>query len=371
MRIGFDAKRLFTNFTGLGNYSRNLVASLADHFPQHQYFLYTPELSDHNQTAFFQDSSKYTIRQPRFGSGSFWRSMGVKRILEQDELDIFHGLSHEIPFNLQSTSFKTVVTIHDLIFKIFPDQYPLIQRQIYDFKCRYACKNADAIIAISEHTKADIIRSYSIDPNKISVIYQSCDPVFQMEQVNTSFDHLELPSNFLLYVGSIIERKNLLNVVRALKHLPDDLQLPLLVVGRGKSYEQLVRRYLEAHQLQELVIFKPDINLQELAHLYHSAEMLLYPSEYEGFGIPVIEALSCGTAVITSTSSALPEAGGPAAHYIEAEDPEAIGKGIEKLLTDTTYRDSLIQKGKRHVKQFDRKKLAEQMEQLYQNLLAQ
>ena len=160
-RLGYDAKRLFNNFTGLGNYSRTLLEDLSNHFPENEYFLFSPKVTKNDRTNPFFDQSKFTIKKAR-GNGIYWRSYGIKKDLLENQIQLFHGLSHEIPIGLQQTTMKSVITIHDLIFKHYPNQFSWIDRNIYDWKFRYSCENADRIVAISENTKKDIIRFYNI-----------------------------------------------------------------------------------------------------------------------------------------------------------------------------------------------------------------
>ena len=189
LRIGYDAKRLFNNFTGLGNYSRTLLQDLSEHFPENEYLLFSPKVKKNDRTKPFFDPSKYTIKTAK-GNSTFWRSLGIKKDLENNQIQLFHGLSHEIPFGLQKTKIKSVVTIHDLIFKHYPEQFPFIDRKIYDWKFKYSCENADRIVAISESTKKDIIHFYNIPPEKIEVIYQTCDALFKTHKF------VENPSDF-------------------------------------------------------------------------------------------------------------------------------------------------------------------------------
>ncbi|RZJ64730.1 MAG: glycosyltransferase family 1 protein, partial [Flavobacterium sp.] len=179
MRLGFDGKRAANNLTGLGNYSRSLIEHLAKGFPQNQYFIYTPKAKEPILKFSLFNLQNIFLKLPK-KSKFLWRSFGVKYQLLKDKIDLFHGLSYEIPFGLKKTGIKSVVTIHDLIFLRKPEYYQPIDRLIYNYKSKYACKNADQIIAISEKTKQDIIELYNISPAKIEVIYQSCDDSFKV-----------------------------------------------------------------------------------------------------------------------------------------------------------------------------------------------
>ncbi len=369
LRIGFDAKRLFNNLTGLGNYSRTLLRNLSEYFPDHQYYLYSPRARQQEETKFFLNSPSFSVREAPHPFGAFWRSYGLRPRLRRDELHLFHGLSNELPLRMPATGIKSLVTIHDLIFKHRPDWYPPIDRRIYDAKFRYSCKTADHIIAISECTRQDIIRHYDIPPEKISVVYQTCGPEFMQRLSDARLQAVcakyKLPADFILYVGSIIERKNLLGVIKGLQLLPKELQLPLVVVGKGGTYLKKVREYIAAHGLERLVIFPNALEGVDLPALYQQARLLAYPSFYEGFGIPIIEALFSGTPVLTSQVASLPEAGGPGAHYIDPAAEEDIAAGLEQLLTNEPYRQQLIKAGAEYVQRFDSEQTAQAMMAAY------
>lgn len=372
-RIGFDAKRLFNNFTGLGNYSRTLLRNLAEFYPDNAYFLYTPRVVKNEETQFFLNSPLYHVQLPKGQPKAYWRSWGVQRDLRKHKIQLFHGLSHEIPFGINKSKIKSVVTIHDLVFKHYPAHFPWLDRQIYDSKFRYACKNADKIIAISESTKKDIIEFYNIPAEKIEVIYQSCHERFMQEKspkaIEAVLKKYQLPADYFFYVGSLIERKNLLGIVQALELLPNDLKLPLVVIGDGKAYKLKVQEYIARKGLQKQVIFiKADFD--DMPALYQQARIFIYPSVYEGFGIPVLEALFSQTPVITSNISSLPEAGGANSCLVDPTQPEQIAEGVQKILRDDAFRKNMVEKGFDYAQQFKGEPLTEQLMALYESLLA-
>ncbi|PHN00875.1 glycosyltransferase family 4 protein [Flavilitoribacter nigricans] len=372
-RIGFDAKRLFNNFTGLGNYSRTLVANLATYYPEHAYFLFTPKLKPQEETHFFQNDPLFSVQTAKGKFAPLWRMSGIIKDLKKQEIQLYHGLSHELPLKIQQTKIKTVVTIHDLLFKRFPNQYAAIDRNIYNGKFRYACHYADRIVAISEATKRDIIQYYSIAPEKIQVIYQSCHERFMQTKSHSTIqrvlDRYQLPAEYLLYVGSIIERKNLLGIIKAMELLRPSFQLPLVVVGGGKgAYRNKVKNYIAARHLQDRIHFiQPESS--DLPALYQQASIFLYPSYGEGFGIPILESLFSKTPVITSKVSSLPEAAGPDAYLVDPGNIEAIRDGIEGILSDDQFREQMIEKGYIYAQQFRGEPLTHQMMGLYQELL--
>ena len=372
-RIGFDAKRLFHNFTGLGNYSRTLLANLAAHYPEHAYFLFSPKIKPREETHFFQNDPLFSVHTPKGRFSPLWRIQGMVKHLQKHEIQLYHGLSHELPFGIQNKDIKTVVTIHDLLFKKFPDQYQAIDRGIYNSKFRYACQHAHKIVAISEATKRDIIQYYSITPDKIEVVYQSCHERFMQTKsessIQTVLQQYSLPSTYLLYVGSIIKRKNLLGIIKAMELLPSNFQLPLVVVGGGKgAYRKKVSAYIAAKGLKKKIFFIQPKS-EDLPALYQQASIFLYPSFGEGFGIPILEALYSKTPVITSNISCLPEAAGPDAYLLDPASQEAIAHGIESILGDSQLALQMVEKGYLHAQQFRGEPLTHHMMSLYQSLL--
>lgn len=376
MKIGFDAKRLYNNFTGLGSYSRSLVYNLCKYFPGNNFYLYTPKVKLTPETELFFNNPAYATVLPDTRFNPLWRSLYLSRQLEKDGLDLFHGLSHEIPFSIHKSSVKSIVTIHDLIFKIYPKTYSLIDRSIYDYKFKYSCRNSDKIIAISESTKKDIVNQYKIHPDKIEVIYQSCNPLFY--NLNKDNNHQQvlqgykIPREYLLYVGSVIQRKNLIGIIKSYEHLPKDLQIPLVVIGNGRHYKTEVQKLIKKKKLEHLIIWVN--NLKSNSHLqiiYQNSQALIYPSLYEGFGIPIVEALLSKTPVITSNLSSLPEAGGADSYYLDnPENAAEMALGIEAVLTDSVRRERMKEEGWLYaMNQFDPEKLSERIYDLYKKIL--
>jgi len=350
MKIGFDSKRLFCNFTGLGNYSRTLLRNLEIYNPENDYYLYTTKIRKTPRTEYFLNENKFKTYLPETLFKSFWRTFSIKNQLNSDHIQVYHGLSNEIPVNINKTPIKSVVTIHDLIFKLYPDTYKAIDRKIYDIKFKYACIHADRIIAISENTKKDISDYYQIDPHKIDVIYQACDPVYYSLQNQSDNDRVtnyyNIPSDYLLSVGSVEPRKNLKRVIESYEFLKKDLQIPLVIIGKGGKYKLETEEMVNKAGLGKSVIWIDNlVNIEQLQSIYQNSKALIYPSLYEGFGLPVAEALFCKTPVITSDRSSLKEAGGPDSLYIAPESPEQIAAAIEKVLTDSGFRQNMIAKG--------------------------
>ncbi|MBR4793821.1 MAG: glycosyltransferase family 4 protein [Bacteroidaceae bacterium] len=368
MRIGFDAKRLFNNFTGLGNHSRTTVDILTQFYPENEYLLYTPKIRHNDITGKYTDNA---ILPHGLLRGSAWRTLGLAHAAKKDGVDIFHGLSNELPARLNIPS---VVTIHDVAFRTFPDMYHAPDRFTYNLKWRHACNAADRIIAISESTKEDIIRFYNVDPARIDVVYQPVNSLYYTNNEGICPASLAPYVNgkpYMLYVGSINSRKNLLGIVKAMELLPKDMQIPLVVIGDGREYKQKVLEYIKGHKLQNLVIFTPEkVYTEGLRYLYLNAQLFVYPSFYEGFGLPVVEALLSHCPVITSNLSSLPEACGPDQMKADPGSPEDIAMKMEKLLSDESLRLSVADKGYAYAfEKFNPQLLAGRLMNIYKQLL--
>ena len=370
MNIGFDAKRAFLNSSGLGNYSRTLIKSLATNFPANHYSLFTTKKSKSDFNEFVSAQKDIDIIQPKSlidkKLNSRWRSYGITKLLEENKIDVYHGLSNELPFNIHKFKGKKIVTIHDLIFLRHPELYPLIDRKIYNKKFKSACNLADVIVAVSEQTKNDIAEYYSIHPEKIKVIYQSCDELFYRkisnDEIKTVKSKYPLPQNYLLYVGTIEERKNLLTIIKALREVKD---IPLVVIGKRKAYYKKIREYISIHNMEKKVLFLENIPNEDMPSIYSGASVFIYPSLFEGFGIPIIEALTCKTPVITTHGGCFTEAGGIHSIYIDPINEEQLADEIQKLLASSDKRNEMAEKGFEHSKKFLPSAVANEMMKLY------
>ncbi len=383
MNIGFDAKRAYHNGTGLGHYSRTLIRSLSGYYPEHQYYLFNPK----GKATLFQPGAANIVEIRPQGLlakifSSAWRSSWVKKDLVKLNIDVYHGLSHEIPLGIQHTGVKSVVTIHDLIHERYPHQYSRIDRKIYTAKYINACTHADRIIATSRQTKQDIIDYYKIKEDKIIVCYQSCKDGFwntvaadEKARIKESY---QLPEQFFLYVGSVIERKNLLNICKALFLLRNDVAIPLVVIGDGDNYKRVVKDYIRQNGLEEKVFFLSDHtaarssasfrNGNDFPAIYQQAVAMIYPSFFEGFGIPVLEAMCSRLPVITSNTSCLPEVGGDAAYYADPGSAEAIASAMKEIATNSQLREEMKEKGWQQAQHFTSRKCADAVMTVYKSI---
>ncbi len=371
LKIGFDGKRAANNLTGLGNYSRSLIESLASQYPQNQYLVYSPKVKSHKQIELFLARDNIKLKLPKDGT-FLWRTLNILKDLGRDHVQIFHGLSHEIPFAIQHTKIKSIVTIHDLIFLRFPEYYQFIDRKLYQWKSKSACKRADKIIAISEKTKADIVEFYGTDPDKIEVIYQSCDDNFKEPLPAQSLKRIKLtyklPDQYILNVGTIEQRKNLKLIIQSLKNVHD--QFKLVVIGKQTSYFKEVEKEIAKLGLRNRIIFLKNIPFADLPGIYQMASLFIYPSFYEGFGIPIIEALYSKVPVIAATGSCLEEAGGPNSIYVNPEDSAGLSFQINQVLENVSLQHEMREKGLEFVQKFNSPLVTQQLMNCYQNLIS-
>ncbi len=375
MRIGFDAKRAAFNRTGLGNYSRYVVDILSDALPSDEIRLYTPKIKQNGLLGSLLKRARVSLHAPdgrlcRLFS-SLWRSWGIVAQLKRDKVDLFHGLSNELPFRIHRSGIKSVVTIHDLIFLTRPECYKPVDRFIYNLKFRYACRVANHIIAVSECTKRDIICFYGIPEDKISVVYQGCDPVFSQVSPAAELDRVKqkyrLPDRFILYVGSIESRKNLLLAVKALLKTKTDYSL--VAVGRRTAYTAEVESFIKSNGLENRVKLIHQVPFSDLPVMYQLARLFVYPSFYEGFGIPVIEAIHSGLPVIAATGSCLEEAGGPDSIYVNPLDDNELAAAFDAVISDDDLTKRMIESGRAYIRRFDARAQAEQIKKIYSDCI--
>lgn len=358
LTIGYDAKRAVSNNTGLGNYSRLVVDVLSSLYPHNKYLLFAPRFRENPRLAPLLERENIELCLPdsafdrRFGS--LWRSTGMSRQAAGAGVDLFHGLSNELPLNIKKSGLISVVTIHDIIFRRMPECYKSIDRAIYDYKFRAACRDATRIIAVSERTKLDIMQDYGTDPAKIDVIYQGCHPSFALPQTDERRREVRqkygLPERYYISVGTVETRKNQLLAMSALRALPADVKM--VIVGRRTDYARKLDEYARTYNLTDRVIYLQNVPFADLPALYAASRFASYTSRYEGFGIPVVEALSAGVPVVACTGSCLEEAGGNGALYIDPDDTEAMAETARKLLDDNYMCKKLVDRGQRHIRKF-------------------
>ena len=365
MKIAFDAKRAYHNQRGLGNYSRDYIRLLSLYAPETDIFLFNPKHKNSIQLPFANKIEEIVPTGIWKFFPSVWRSAGCCAELKSLNIDIYHGLSGELPYNIHRTNVQKIVTIHDAIFVRYPHLYSPTYRTLFLEKCKYACRVADKIIAISEQTRQDCIECFGAEERKIEVVYQGCSNIFRQkvseEQKKTIREKYNLPENYILDVGAIEPRKNLENLLRALAI--SRLDTTLVVVGGNNKYADKMKQLAKELGVQTLFLHNTDF--VDFPALYQQALTLAYPSQFEGFGIPILEGLCSNIPVLTSKGSCFAETGGDAALYANPNDINDIADCLVRITTDNNLRKQMIEKGKVQAEKFTDEKIGNRIKLLY------
>ena len=383
MNIGYDGKRAFQNKTGLGNYIRSLMAILTQHYPGNQYTLFAPEKTDlFDVTAFNNVKAVFPETFAGKHFQGWWRRNGMVKAIARAGVDIYHGVSNELPLHIERTGIKTVVTVHDIIFERFPETYHFDERYVHRWKIKQACKVADAVIAISKQTKEDLINFYGVPENKIFISYQSCNPIFQ-QPISNDYKAIvkkryQLPDRYFLFVSSIAPRKNLIAICRAMILLKDKINIPLVVIGNGKNEKEEVKKLMQDNDIAgRLILLNEMAASKESAFttagdfpaIYQQALALIYPSVFEGFGAPLLEAMWSGLPVISSNTSSLPEVAGDAALYFSPHDYELLAQHMLSVALNNSVTTVLRSKGFEQAQHFTTQKYADSIMSVYHQIL--
>ncbi len=354
MKIGYDAKRYYHNNTGLGNYSRTLVRDMSEQFSDVQPVLY--------------DAS------------SFERTFQLGRRAKAEGCQLYHGLSNELPRDILRAGIPSIVTMHDVAWRTFPDMYTTIDRHIYDWKYGWSARHATHVVCISESTKRDVMHFYGIPEERISVIFQPVHTYYynrMPSELAEQYVRELLPfyrdgeRRYIITVGSINSRKNLLAMVQALNNVPAAERPHFVVIGNGREYRRKVEKYIADNGLQKWVHIISGMNdVTTLQALYSKALLLMYPSFYEGFGLPVVEAALQNCPVITSNVSSLPEAAGPGAVQVDPASVDQLTEALVRLLNDENERRVRGRNGYDYcTAHFSPERLTTQMHELYERII--
>ena len=346
MLIGIDASRTVTGRrTGTENYALQLTRRLIQLDRSNRYRLYYNQAPPPGLFARQQNVEERIISFPRL-----WTHACLSVEMLRRPPDVLFVPAHVLPLHHPP---RTVVTVHDLGYLYFPEAHKAWSRRYLDWSTRFNARQATAVIADSEATRRDLIAHYHIDPHKITVIYPGIGdefrPITEDDLVAQARARYDLPATYLLYVGTLQPRKNLVRLISAYHQLcqqyPPALLPHLVIAGKkGWLYDEILAQATDL-RVSQRVRFPGYVDQQDLPALLGGASALLMPSLYEGFGLPVLEAMACGTPVICSNTSSLPEVAGDAALLVDPLDVQGLVDAMAKLLSDDALRQDLVRRG--------------------------
>jgi glycosyltransferase involved in cell wall biosynthesis len=348
-KLGLDAKRAFNNHSGLGVYSRSLIEYLEKNIPNLDIILFTPKKK-------IWTSSLLTVTNI---FGALWRTFFIYFDLVKYKIDVYHGLAGELPFFIPS-SVKKVVTIHDLLFLQFPNDYPWIDRLIYNIKAKYACKHADSIIAVSEVTKKNIIDFYNISPEKISVIPNTAPilPNFSDEKPH--------PQDYIICISSFLGRKNQDILVKAFERIADQVSFDLIFIGSGKRLAE-IKNLASNSKYNSRIKFLTGLNDSKKTNYLKHCLFSVYPSQGEGFGIPILESFQMNKPIILSDTPIHREVAADGGLYFILNSIEDLAEKMIKVNTGTLQYP--IEKAQSRLNSFEGSNLYPQIADIYYSLM--
>ena len=360
MRIGFDARMI--SHPGIGRYIKNLLNAMLRLNTAHEFLIFgdkdllaTCSLEPTNGSIVHWDAPIYSIKEqlsnPFNGHG----------------LDIVHIPHFNVPLGIDKG--KLVVTMHDLIYTKFPEYLPLVKRKVARFLINSAIKRSDTIISVSENTKKDILEISPIAEKKTEVIFEAADPAFKVlcdkGLLDSVRDRYGLPENMILFVGSLKKHKNIERLVDAYNKVKTRTPCNLVIIGRYHKQDSRILRKIRSSG----IIYLGEVPAEDIVAIYNLADLLVFPSLYEGFGLPVLEAFASGVPVAASNASSLPEVVGDAGVLFDPYDTDDICDKICKIMSDKALRHDLIEKGQERLKEFSWEKTAEQTLAVYEDIL--
>lgn len=363
--IGIDARKYFD--FGIGTYIQNLILGLSAISTIHSYAVYVSH--DDAPEIFLPDGWKKI--GVRYGKYSIGEIVAFGRQVRRQGVDLFHSPHYTLPIGLKR---RSVVTIHDLTHLRFPQYFNPIQRSYAHIAIRHAVRHAGAIITDSEFTKQDILRLFRIHKDNVHVVHlgvrEDFKPVRDQEMLQAFRNRYRLQKPYILYVGSTKPHKNIPTLLHAFKNVSSRYN-DLYLVFAGESFFENKKLMAESNSLRvsDRIIDLGRLTTDDLRCAYSSAEMLVLPSEYEGFGLPAVEAMACETPVIVSNGGSLPEIAGQAALVFALGQPNLLFECIDNLMSNTLLRKDLIAKGKKNLLRFSWRVAAQKTLKIYESLL--
>jgi glycosyltransferase involved in cell wall biosynthesis len=376
MRVAINCQILAVNRLGVGRYTENLVKALTNIDEENQYLLLASSRIDSASFPRKSNLEILTTKVPIVGTKTriLWEQFCLPFSLLGRGIDLVHFPDLSLPV-LPFLRCPYVVTIHDLTHYAFREAYT--PGKVLYKRCTtlVAVRGASRIIAVSESTKQDIVETFAVPGWKIAAVYSGLTEMFkpitnkeQLEKTRTKF---HLPSRYILHVGSIDPRKNLVTLLKAYANLAREANLPheLIVVGSKEYNYGPVFDAVQSLDLADRVVFLDFVSNEDLVNIYNMAELFVFPSIHEGFGFPPLEAMACDVPVITSNTSSLPEIVGDAALLVDPYDTQGLAETMHRVLTDDGLRSEMVQRGHRRVKLFSWRRAAEETLKVYKEAI--
>jgi len=372
MRIAIDTTALPPNPVGAGKYIIELVREFSRLEREFELVIFAQEHGRKLIDSPNLDGLEWIMLPDRSPAKRLlWEQTTFPRSLRQAKIDLLHSPHYTRPVFLPC---KSIVSFHDLTFFLYPELHTRSKRIFFPMMMRYSARAADLLIASSQSTRQDAIRILHIPPEKIVTVPLGVAPDFRPvhdpEQLQAIREKYHLPEDFILYVGLVEPRKNLPMLIRAYARLlHDGPPRPLVIVGRmGWMYSEVLEQ-IESLGLKEQVHFTGYVPLEDLPMVYNLAQVFVYPSTYEGFGFPPLEALACGTPVITTRVSSIPEHVGEAGILIPPQDEDALVEALRLTLLHPELRQELSERGPIQAAKFTWRRTAQETLRLYQQVL--
>ena len=373
MRIAIDARTVNAHKSGVGEHVYNLIKALGKTNEENEYFLFVnyKNVRDFQPGRFKQICTSISL--DNHPMGDIWENLLLPRRLINEKINVFHSPAFILP--LRRLNCSTVVTIHDLIVFLFPKTFPRRFTIYMKFMISKAVKKADKIITVSHSTRKDIVNLLKVPEGKIEVVYgapnQVYRPVADKKMLETAKEKYGIYKKYILCVGTLEPRKNISRIIEAyynLKRANASFDYNLVFSGgKGWLYSSIFQ-ILRKFRLEDDVVFTGYVPANDLCLLYNAAELFVYASLYEGFGLPPLEAMACGTPVISSNVSSLPEVIGDVGILVNPYSMEELAEAILKLLSDDDLRTTLREKGLRRAKLFSWEEAARKTLSVYREI---
>lgn len=369
MKIGIDLTPLPSNPVGAGTYMIQLVRALVALPTEHQFVLFSQQRGKKAVGDLPSDRAAWVITPDRDPAARLiWEQLRLPNLVRSSGIQLLHSLHYTRPFLLPCHS---IVTFHDMTFFLFPEMHTRSKRLFFPRAIRFSAKHSDSIIAVSDSTRRDAIRILNLPPERIVAVPNGIDQVFRPVADRQSLQECKrkygLPDEFILYLGLIEPRKNVPLLLDAYAHLSRQKSIPPLVLaGRRGWMVDEVFRLIDELQLKDKILLPGYIDSDDLPLIYNLASIFVYPSTYEGFGFPPLEAMACGTPVITTAVSAMLDYVGEAGLLVPPQDEQALTSALDRLLSDPVLRERLTKEGPAHAAPFTWERTARETMNIYE-----